>query len=154
GTTSTQLVTSHTYSTAGNFTVTLTTTDDEGASTSVTTTANITSASQSQTLTFKPQDDSWNWSGAPDTNYGTSTHLYTHPGDSDSYLQFAVTGVTGTVNSAKLRLYVIGGSSIGLAVYLVDNAWTTTGMTWNNRPRRLSGVLASIPGPVASGSWI
>src|SRR5262249_33462053 len=105
-------------------------------------------------FTFSPQDVSWELSGTPDINWGASMHLYTDLGYFESYLVFGVTGLTGFVNSAKLRLYVIRGSSIGLACFVVDRAWTTTGLTWYDRARKLSGVLASIPGPVASGSWI
>ena len=52
----------------------------------------------------------------------------------DSHLRFQVSGVTGAVTSAKLRLWVTDGSVNGPAVYSTGNAWPEGGVTWDNAP--------------------
>src|SRR5688572_18879717 len=69
------------------------------------------------TFTFAPQADAYVNQGAPASNAGTSTHLYTEPASVESYLRFAVAGVSGSVQSAKLRLYVLIGASVGPTAY-------------------------------------
>jgi hypothetical protein len=54
--------------------------------------------------------------------------------DVESYLKFSVSGLSGTVHSAKLRLYVQSGTADGPSVYTTSTGWTETGITWNNRP--------------------
>src|SRR3954447_6026863 len=58
-------------------------------------------------FTVAPQADAYVNQGAPSTNAGTSTHLYSEPSSVESYLRFAATGISGSVQSAKLRLYVL-----------------------------------------------
>jgi hypothetical protein len=55
----------------------------------------------------------------PTSNYGTATTLRTDGGtdlDIDSYLRFNVSGVTGAVLSARLRVYATTNSANGPAV--------------------------------------
>lgn len=92
----------------------------------------------------------------PNTNYGTyGTVLYVEGGadpDIESYLRFTVTGISGTVTSAKLRVYVTEGTSNGPAVYTTSNTWTETAITWNNRPARTSGALDD-KGALGTNTW-
>jgi len=56
---------------------------------------------------------------SPGTNFSTSglrADGGSHP-DVESYLRFTVSGVLGTVQSAKLRLYNTSGAADGPAVY-------------------------------------
>src|SRR5688500_6910644 len=69
------------------------------------------------TFTFAPQADAYVNQGAPAGNAGAPTHLYTEPASVESYLRFAVAGVSGPVQSARLRLFVFTGSGDGPAVY-------------------------------------
>ena len=88
----------------------------------------------------------------PTTNYGTITRLdVDNPGE-ESYIRFTVSGVTGAVQNATLRLYVTNGSSNGPSLYLTDNSWTETGITWNNRPAPTSGAIANVDAVTAS-TW-
>jgi hypothetical protein len=89
---------------------------------------------------------------SPTTNYGTSSKLDVELPGQQSYIRFSVTGVTGTVQNATLRLFVTNGSSNGPAVYGTDNTWTETGITWNNKPESTTGVVANI-GSIASNVW-
>ena len=89
---------------------------------------------------------------SPDTNDGTLTRLdVDNPGE-ESYIRFVVSGVTGTVQSARLRLYVKNGSSNGPSIYGTDNSWTETGITWNNRPAPTTGVIDNVDVMLA-GFW-
>ena len=97
---------------------------------------------QSTTLTFGPQADARVEEANPDTNFGTSSSLRVEGGsalDMESYLRFQVTGVLGTVEQAKLRLWVTNGTPNGPAAYSTDWAGAETAITWNNRAPRTSG---------------
>jgi hypothetical protein len=74
----------------------------------------------------------------PSENYGTGTTLRVD-GQKDSlyesFLRFTVTGVSSTIQSARLRLYVTdNGTQNGPAVYATSNSWSEAEITWDNRP--------------------
>ena len=73
------------------------------------------------------------------TNYGAMTRLMVDGGadpDVASYLRFTVSGVSGPVQRATLRLWVQanGGTQNGPDVRATGTDWSETGITWNNRP--------------------
>ena len=104
-------------------------------------------------LTLAAEADARVLEANPDTNYGTIGRLDVDSGpDEESLVRFNVTGVTGPLQNATLRLLVTNGSSDGPAVYGVDNSWAETEVTWNNRPPVTTGVIADI-GPVVAGTW-
>jgi hypothetical protein len=88
----------------------------------------------------------------PDTNYGTLSRLDVDSPGEESYIRFAVSGVSGAVQNATLRLFATNGSSNGPSLYLTGNSWTETGITWNNRPAPTTGVIADA-GVLASNAW-
>ena len=88
----------------------------------------------------------------PNTNYGPLSRLDVDSPGEESYIRFTVSGVSGTIQNATLRLFVSRGSSNGPGVYTTDNNWTETGITWNNRPAPTSGVIANI-GAAPAGTW-
>ena len=72
----------------------------------------------------------------PTTNFGTTPTLDVDGSPViESYLRFPVTGLTGTVRRATLRLWVTDKSVDGPAVYPTGTAWTETGITWNTPSR-------------------
>ncbi|HEY0601950.1 MAG TPA: phytase [Herpetosiphonaceae bacterium] len=90
------------------------------------------------------------------SNYGTSSTLRVDGGsdpDVESFLRFTVTGVTGTIQSAKLRVYSTSSSANGPAIYATGGGWTESGVSWNNRPTRTSGALDD-RGSVAANAWL
>ena len=89
----------------------------------------------------------------PDTNYGTLVRLDVDSPGERSYIRFSVSGVTGAVQSATLRLYVTNASSDGPSLYATDNSWTETSLTWNNQPGSTGGVVANI-GSAPDESWV
>jgi hypothetical protein len=88
----------------------------------------------------------------PTTNYGSSSKLSADLPNDQSYIRFNVSGVSGAVQSAILRLFVTNGSSNGPGVYATDNSWSETAITWNNRPPATSGVVANV-GSIVANSW-
>jgi hypothetical protein len=93
----------------------------------------------------------------PNINFGKDSVLYVDGGavdpDVESYIRFTITGISGTVSSAKLRVYVIDATRNGPALYTTSNSWTETGITWNNRPARTSAALED-KGALATNSWV
>ncbi|MDQ3871517.1 MAG: DNRLRE domain-containing protein, partial [Chloroflexota bacterium] len=93
---------------------------------------------------------------SPSSNFGTSGYLAADGGadpDKEMYLRFGVSGVSGAITSAKLRLYVYNGSADGPAVYSTGNSWSETGITWSNRPARTSGATDD-KRALAAGTWV
>ena len=92
------------------------------------------------------------------SNFGTSSTLRVDGGSRSaiwSYLRFNVSGLTGTVRKATLRLWVTDASNDGPAAYATSNQWAESsgGITWNNRPAR-SGSVLDDKGRVSSGAWV
>ncbi len=99
-----------------------------------------------------PVADSRVLQASPTVNTGTVSRLdVDNPGE-QSYLRFNVTGVTGTVQSARLRLFVRNGSSNAPSIYPTDNTWTETGITWNNKPAATGAAIANVAAATA-GTW-
>jgi len=108
-------------------------------------------------LTFVAEADSRVPEAKPDLNFGRDTVLYMDGGatdpDIESYIQFTVTGISGAVSSAQLRVYVTDATRNGPALYTTSNTWTETAITWNNRPARTSSALED-KGALAVSSWV
>jgi hypothetical protein len=108
-------------------------------------------------LTFVAEADSRVPEAKPDINFGRDAVLYVDGGTTDpdieSYVRFTVTGISGAVSSAQLRVYVTDATRNGPALYTTSNTWTETGITWNNRAARTSGTLED-KGALAVSSWV
>lgn len=93
----------------------------------------------------------------PNINFGKATILYVDGGQADpyieTYIRFSVTGITGTVSNAHLRLFVTYATQNGPALYTTSNDWNETDITWNNRPARTSVALED-KDALANGSWV
>ena len=100
------------------------------------------------TLTFTTDADAYVKQSYPKTNYGNAQSLQVD-GDSkanfESFIRFSVSGVSGTVQNARLRVYATSnGTNNGPAIYGTNAAWTETTITWNNRPARTSGAVDNL----------
>jgi len=115
-------------------------------------------------VTFYPTHDSYVWSLSATTNYGTATTMQVEMNsvsdESYPFIKFNVTGITGPVQSAKLRLRCTDGSSDGGSVFLVSNNyqgssdfWLETGLTWSNAPL-ITGSALDVAGAVSAGFTI
>lgn len=115
------------------------------------------SASVSRTVrTFGAEADARVSESEPTANFGTSERLRVDGGkdpERESYLRFAVTGLTSRLSSAKLRVYAYKGSQEPPLVYSTSNAWSETGITWAARPARVGRAV--IPArAVLNGTWM
>jgi uncharacterized protein YjiK len=106
-------------------------------------------------LTFIAEADAHVREAKPTSNFGTNTSV-SIDGDAGAiyagYFRFTVTGVTGSVQSAVLRVFASDSSVDGPAVSAVDNTWTETSITWNNRPAP-GGVIADV-GAISGSTWV
>jgi hypothetical protein len=102
--------------------------------------------------TITPVADSRVLQSSPTVNSGTVTRLDVDSPGEQSYIRFNVTGVSGAVQSATLRLFVRNGSSNAPSLYLTSNTWTETGITWNNKPAAIGPAIADV-GSASSGTW-
>jgi hypothetical protein len=115
------------------------------------------------TLTFGPTDDAYVQSSSPTKNYGTSSQLRvrkTSSTEQNTYLKFNISGLSESVQSAKLRLYVADSGNDGGEIYSVSNnysgtstPWLESGLRWNNAPAISGSPLASA-GAVSDGQTI
>jgi hypothetical protein len=103
-------------------------------------------------LSLAPVADARVLQANPTTNYGLITRLDVDSPGEESYIRFTVSGVTGAIQSATLRLFVTNGTSNGPSIYGTDNTWTETGITWNSRPAPTTGVIDNL-GAATAGTW-
>ncbi len=128
------------------------------ASTPATTTASTAPPTTDGTpLTFAAAADARVVETSPTKNYGTATSLQVDGAsdpDQESYLRFTVSGVSGAIQSAKVRVYVTtNGTSNGPAIYRTNDNWAESTLTWNTRPARSSGATDN-KGRLGTNSWV
>lgn len=114
----------------------------------------IAESGSAVTVTSETVADARVREAAPAKNYGTS-YLFADAGSGvheESNLRFDVSGVSGQVQKATLRVYASSGTVDGPAVYQTTGAWTESELTWSNRPARSGGAIDEL-GSIASGSW-
>ncbi len=104
-------------------------------------------------VTFTTEADSYVYETNPTSNYGNSSVLRIDASPvMRSYVRFNVQGISGTITSARLRLYASSSVKAGTSVSSTDSNWSETGITYNNVPAAIS-QLASL-GAFSSGTWI
>ena len=118
------------------------------------------SASNAQaetTLTFTSDRDAYVRQASPNSNYGNASSLQVDGAsdpDTESFIHFTVTGISGTVQNAQLRVYATtNGTRNGPALYTTDTAWLENEITWKNRPARTSDVLDNKTN-IRTSSWV
>ena len=87
-------------------------------------------------MTFTPVADTFVNSRKPTKNYGSHTTLQVDGSPTEiMYLRVNVTGLSGAVQSARLRLEVVNRSSFGGTIYSIsDNSWDEGTVTFDTRP--------------------
>ncbi|CAN5828043.1 hypothetical protein BH23ACT10_BH23ACT10_17610 [soil metagenome] len=107
------------------------------------------------TTVIEPSDDARVQQDSPDRSYRRS-YLFTDSAvgaNIESNLRFSVTGTSGTVASAVMRIYAISATDDGPAVYTTAGPWTESNLTWNTRPDRATGPLADA-GAIPARTWV
>jgi len=90
----------------------------------------------------------------PTSNFATVALRVDGSPDVRSYLKFTATGLTGTVQSATLRIWATSAQSVGFDAYPVaDSSWTETGLTYANQPSASIGAKLGSSGAVVAGTW-
>jgi hypothetical protein len=99
--------------------------------------------------------DSYVNSASPTTNYGTATTFRVDGSpDVHSYLRFDVSGVSGTISRAVLRIYANSSGTAGIQAWsIADNTWSETAINYNNAPP-LPALPASSSGAFGTGVWV
>ncbi len=124
--------------------------DDAAPSNEATVTVMVQSSGGSSSQTFVAVEDGQVKLTAPANNYGAKATTKVEAAKFSSYFKFVVSGVTGAVQSAKLRLKVTDGSSDGGdnggSVFLVGNDFAGTSTPWTE------GLLTSGNAPATGGS--
>ncbi len=89
----------------------------------------------------------------PGSNFGTAKSLRVDGSPvTRSFLRFDVTGLTGAITKATLRVWRLNTAShSGFAVHAVANTtWGETAVTWNSQPA-FTATATATTGPVAAG---
>jgi len=104
---------------------------------------------------FNPTDDAYVQSDKPKKNFGSAKDLRAQAGNKPlrSYLKFSVSGLTGTVQSAVVRLSVAKAANDGGEIFLSPNTWDEGSITFKNAPV-VSGNALSSAGAIAAGTIV
>jgi hypothetical protein len=89
----------------------------------------------------------------PAENFGDGRLVIDGTPHIESYLRFRVPAGSGPVTRARLRLYVVRGTPARPQVFATRPTWQESQVTWNTRPARTSGVLATLA-PSTTGIWL
>jgi acid phosphatase type 7 len=116
-----------------------------------------TSASAGTSFTFIANADARVEEENPDQNDGDGRTLRID-GETDldieSFIRFNVTGLSGAMTSARLRVYApSSGSNNGPAVYPTDPVWVESSITWNTRPARIGDAIDN-KRQITGGNWV
>ena len=106
-------------------------------------------------VTFTPVADALVTEVNPSTAFGTSTALRVDGGadpDVQTYLRFTVTGVTGTIQSASLRLWATSPTANGPSVFTTASTWSEPAITWANKPALIGAGVGKVTS-IATSTW-
>jgi fibronectin type III domain protein/calcineurin-like phosphoesterase family protein len=105
--------------------------------------------------TVAPVADAYVSSSTPSTNTGRSTSLRVDGSPTvRSYLRFDLSGASGSITKATLRVLATSNQSTGYSVRTpaTSASWAETGITYANAPPVGSSTVGS-SGPLTSGAW-
>jgi len=107
---------------------------------------------------FGANADTYVDAGSPLTNFGSSVQLAVDGIPiRQTFLKFAVNGLSGTVTRATLRLHVddgpwTGSENAGALASVSDTSWSEADLNYTNRPD-VDGVTLDTLGRVAPNTW-
>ena len=103
-------------------------------------------------LTFNAVDDAKVEQANPAVNYGTLTLLEVDGSPVRHFLvKFQVSGITGPVTAARLRMYSAGTAVAGGNIHAAASNWDEATVTWNDAPA--AGTLLGALGAVVPSTW-
>jgi len=118
--------------------------------------AAVTATTPAQSQVFVTSADAHVDEATPTTNFGTATALRVDGGTGthvESYLSFGLSGLSGTVRQATLRLWASSGTGDGPIVTPTSTGWTENGITWSNKPASTGPGIADVAG-ISTGTWV
>ncbi len=154
GTTSNVHDPAHVYSAPGVYTVMLDVSNANGMDT-LTLVDHVLVTAPSPITTFLPSADARVNEASPSSNAGADPVLRVRQasgGSYHTYLRFDLSALSGSVVSARLRLFSSDGSDVAGRVFPTSGAWAESTLTWANKPAT-SGALITSLGTVATDSW-
>jgi len=107
------------------------------------------------TITFSPAADAYVLEGNPGANYGGAVTLRTDGGSDpgvETYLRFLVGGLTGKIQSARLRLFSTDETVDGPAVFATTSDWAESTIKWSNKPAATGDALSD-SGSITTDAW-
>jgi hypothetical protein len=106
------------------------------------------------TSTFRPIADAHVASDTPASNFAAATRMGVDGSPvAQTFLRFQVSGLSGTVSAARLRLFANNPTTDGPSLQRSVGAWTEAGVTWNNRPSLTGAVLGDLA-TVNTDTWV
>ena len=105
-------------------------------------------------VVFNPDEDAYVSEARPTVTFNSGT-LWVDTIDGyrlNAFLRFGVTGVEGTVTSARLRLYTINATIDGPDLFVTDSAWTEGEITWATQPPAPTSSPKLAPAELAGSS--
>ncbi len=105
-----------------------------------------------ETVILTPVEDTYTNNASQHTgdNYGTANKIFARNRSSwgyKGYLKFDLSGLTGSVLNATLRMYGSNpnnSNSVTTGIKGIVDNWTETGLTYNNAPHPNTAVLGSV----------
>jgi hypothetical protein len=106
-----------------------------------------------ETRAFAPVADARVEKDYPTQNFGGSSTLKVDGSpEYATFLRFELSGLTGTVRRAKLRLYATDSTATGPAVYTTGSTWQEGTLTFQTKPA--TQTLLSQVTSVTSNTWV
>lgn len=108
-------------------------------------------------VTFAASADTYVQADTPTTSYGTDKQVVVDGlPQRRTFLRFTVSGLTGPVTRAVVRLHTIasntGSESGGTWQAMTDTTWSETTVTWNDQPE-IGGETVGALGSVMRATW-
>ncbi len=124
-------------------------------STSTPLATNTPTAGSATTLTFATEADAYVDQTSATSNFGSNVQLMTDNSPvQQSYMRFTVSGVSGSVQSAKLRVFVTDGTTNGPQVFASATGWAENTITWNTQPGPSGSASDDLGSISTSAGWI
>ena len=103
-------------------------------------------------MTLVPIADSYVDASTATSNFGTSASLrFDGSPVVQTYIMFDLSGLSGTITRATLRVYANTASGAGYTVGGTATTWTETGLTASNAPA--IGASIGNSGAITAGTW-
>jgi Calcineurin-like phosphoesterase len=112
-----------------------------------------TQVAAAATSTVIASDDSYVRQDQPTTNYGSATSVQADASPvTNGYLKFTVSGVTGSISRATLRIFSRSTGTTSVKVAAVANtSWSEGAITYSNAPA--IGAQIGATGALTAGTW-